>query len=363
MIDEDGFALVVALIALVALTALATGGVWIARSNFQATQTFHTGQRAFYTADAALQDFLGTSGHYPPSSATYDFGDGERATVTATRTMHEPNVYHVQATGVVEVSGDTLATRTVGTLAAVDLGPFPEPNWSMFSPGGVEKEGGSGTISGYDHFDPASTSLCPDDSTEAPRNGIVVSDSGGYTQSGGSLVPEGEPNDTLARDRQQMLDDLNLDWQSVVDHESIEPDVVVDPDNPDAAWPDYDTIGSDEWPVIYAKEANNTLVLDSAYSGQGLLIGRGSIRVDGDFSWRGLVAAGNDLTAGNGVQTIEGATMSGLNLLLGESVNDYDYLNGSKDFRYNSCFVSRARGAASHLAPVPGTWYQGESRG
>lgn len=357
--DEDGFALLVALVALVALTALATGGIYVASSDFQSTDAFGKGHRAFYTADAALQEFVGTYGATPPATASYDFGNGEEATVTAELVSREPNVYRIEAAGVVVVGSDTVATRTVGTAAAVNMGPLPEPPGNMFSPNGITKKGASGTISGYDTFDSDSTAQCP---YGEPRdtNGIVVSDSVGYEQSGSDLIPKGDPNDVLEKDQDQMLSDLNLDWESVVNGESIEPDVTVDPDDM-SNWPDFDTIPDDQWPVIYAEGKDKTLTLDAGRSGHGLLITRGGLSMNGSFSWKGAMYVGGGLTAGNGDQTITGAMLSGLNLLLGEDIDSgADVLDGTKTFEFNSCWVQQARSATSRLEVVRGSWYQGE---
>lgn len=356
--DEDGFALLVALVALVALSALATGGIYVASSDFQSTDAFGKGHRAFYTADAALQEFLGTYGDDPPASASYDFADGEEATVTATKVSRKPEVYRVESTGIVVVNGDTVATRTVGTAAAVNMGPLPQPPGNMFSPNGIEKSGASGTISGYDSFDPDSTAQCPDEQT-ADTNGVVVSDSASYDQSGNDLIPEGDPNDVLEKDQDQMLSDLNLDWESVVNGTSIEPDVTVDPDDM-SNWPDFDTIPDGEWPVIYAEGKDKTLTLDAGNSGHGLLISRGQLTMNGSFSWKGAMYVGGKLTAGNGDQTITGAMLSGLNLLLGESIDSADVLDGTKTFEFNSCWVHQARSATSRLDVVRGSWYQSE---
>lgn len=358
--SEEGFVLLVALIALVALSALATGGVWVSSSGFLSTEAFSTGRRAFNAADAGLQQYLGTYGATPPGTVNYDFGDGEEATVRVTRVRQDPDVYHVEATGTVKVNGTEVASRTVGTAASVHMGPMPQPPSAMYSPNGIEKSGGSGTISGLDSFDPTDAGVptaCQGMSPE-DKNGVVVPPDG-YTQSSGDLIPEGSPHDTLTMPQDQMLDSLNLDWQSVIDGEAVEFDYTVDPDDT-SGWPDFDDIGSDEFPVIYVGgDGNSTVTLDSNDSGHGVIISRGNLTFNGSFSWEGLIYAGGELTAGNGDQTVTGAMMSGLNMLIGETVEDADVLDGTKNFQFNSCSVFRAMSAMSHFETVPGSWYQG----
>lgn len=355
---EGGFALLVALVALVALTALATGGIWIADNDYQSARSFGEGQRAFYAADAALEEFLGTYGLRPPSSKAYDFGNGETATVSAVLLRRYPNVYKVEATGRVEVSGEVVATRTVGTMAEVDLGPFPQPNSSLFSPLGVMNRGGAGVISGYDQFDPQAPGQCPHGRVQ-DQNGIVVSDDPGYR--GNPTIVSGSPNDILEQDRDRMLNGLDLDWQGVVEGRSVEPDLTVDPADM-ADWPDFDTVPATEWPVIYATGKEKTLTLSGNDDGHGLLMTRGDLSLSGTFVWKGMVVVGGRVVAGHGDQTLDGSLMSGLNLALGEDVRDADLLRGENDFQYHSCNVRMARSGTSSLVRVPGTWYQGAGR-
>jgi hypothetical protein len=80
--------------------------------------------------------------------------------------------------------------------------------------------------------------------------------------------------------------------------------------------------------------------------------------MNGDFSWNGLVLVGGYLTS-NGFQTVEGATITGLNELLGESTPSSDLGNGNKAFRYQSCYLTMAsRAAFGGLSEVPGSWFE-----
>ena len=70
--------------------------------------------------------------------------------------------------------------------------------------------------------------------------------------------------------------------------------------------------------------------------------------LDGNFNWDGLVLVGGYLTS-NGYQTVEGATITGLNELLGETTPASDLGNGNKEFFYDSF-----RPAAVVRGPPPG---------
>ena len=71
------------------------------------------------------------------------------------------------------------------------------------------------------------------------------------------------------------------------------------------------------------------------------LIVTGGISTTGNnFTWRGVVMVGNDIT-GNGNNDIQGAVLSALNAKLGQSV-PIDTVNGTKTYQYNSCNVYKS---------------------
>jgi hypothetical protein len=58
----------------------------------------------------------------------------------------------------------------------------------------------------------------------------------------------------------------------------------------------------------------------------------------------------------NGNNNVQGAVISGLNYLLGQSVEESDAGNGNKTYQYNSCNVASALGRFGSLVPLPNTW-------
>ncbi len=62
----------------------------------------------------------------------------------------------------------------------------------------------------------------------------------------------------------------------------------------------------------------------------------------------------------NGNAIIAGTAIAGMNLLAGKSVAPVAIANGTKIFRYNSCWVRyAAQQFASGLIEVPGSWSEG----
>jgi hypothetical protein len=268
-----------------------------------------------------------------------------------------PDVYHLRSVGTLEENGEVVARRTVGATATVNLGPLPPPPASLFSPGGVMKKGGEGVLTGMDQFDEANPGQCPYRESD-DTYGVVVSESGRYR--GNPNVPKGDPAGILEADRDRMLADLDLDWQGVLDGTAVQPDVDL---TDGASWPNFDTIPDEEWLLVQAGQQGETMGLDGGQSGHGLLVAEGDLMLTGGFQWDGVLYVGGSVSTGSTMQRVDGAILTGLNSLVGEPPDDADELDGPLRLRYHSCHVRQARGSASHLEIVSGTWYEGEEGG
>jgi hypothetical protein len=90
-----------------------------------------------------------------------------------------------------------------------------------------------------------------------------------------------------------------------------------------------------------------------------MIIADSNFTISGSNMWDGIVLIGGQLTS-NGNNTTAGATLSGLNFLIGgtpstSSVDDSD-ANGQKTYVYDSCNVSKASSRLRRYAVVPNTW-------
>ncbi|HET9134866.1 MAG TPA: hypothetical protein VFN90_11210, partial [Gemmatimonadales bacterium] len=96
------------------------------------------------------------------------------------------------------------------------------------------------------------------------------------------------------------------------------------------------------WPIVFV-EGNKTLNNSDVPSpaGQGILIVTGDLTMNGNTKWSGIVLVGGRLTS-NGNNTVLGATYSGLNIKLGQTVSTQTLGNGTKTFQYHSCHIASA---------------------
>jgi hypothetical protein len=349
--EERGAALMIVIVALVGLTVLGAAGLTMTTSDIRHSENVEASIEAFYAADAGLFQYFGSKAD-GTTADTFTVGS---STVIVTPTLisnldgGQP-MYRVRSVATHTVAGvsTTRAVNALGVYVPATPGGVTV-NAALASGTGMLKNGDSGTISGVDQAS-AGDPACPD-SPGATVAGLSVPP-GGYTQSGGDPVPEGDPDiDESAADGVELLENTGIDWEELSegDHATYS----VPPD----AWPDYDALPSDEWPVIYV---DGSVALDPNHSGRGTIIVTGNLEMQGTFEWDGVLLVGGYMTS-NGYQTIEGAVVTGLNILLGENVASSDIGNGNKQFLYNSCWLKKAAeswdgSVTEGLALVPGSW-------
>lgn len=356
---QGGFALLVSLIAIVGLTALATGGFLLASSERQVSSNHQAVVEAFYLANAGLNDYLGTQSGEPPAGPTtygpFVYEDGS-ATVTVTRVSTtgdpgDPGLYQITSEGRFDPTGaGNPVIRAVNALALLDPTTVPDFDAAVTSGAGVRKRGDSGEIDGRD--------AC---GLESARAGLRVPEEG-YEQNGSGEVVFGDPPveeiaDPLDFDGDGSTDDEERWWNGMLDGTGVDHDYVVE----DGDFPDT---GGEGMPVTYVDRDDVSLGPEA--SGQGLLIVRGGAELLGGFDWDGIILVGGSITD-DGVGEVEGAVITGLNRLRGETVGADDLeddtggddgLEGTRSFQFHSCYVEQVQRASALLAQVPGTWHE-----
>lgn len=351
--DPNGFALVVALMALVGLTALATAGFLVTDSDYKVTQNHRSSVEAFYAADGAQKEYLARNG-VPVAYAEYQYGQAE-ARVQTEQLLDMPGglrLYTLSADANLDDPRGGGSNRAVGTVAIFTPFPLSAPG-AFTATNGLVKHGVAGTISGYDAAPDAPCPAGVENGGQPAVAGVAVP-TGGYEQKGtpgGQLVPDGDPPVADSLSAHELLLSTGIDWEGLVTGDKVAPDYTVPPDD----WPDYSTLSKDEWPVIHITESYFELEPD--HSGWGTLILDGDVAMKGDFSWDGLILGGGRLVS-DGVQSIHGAIFTGLNQLLGETVEASEIGNGNKIFHFHSCNVEAAARSMGWLAEAPGSWYE-----
>jgi hypothetical protein len=363
--NRRAFALPMTIMVIVVLTAALTSA-FVATASETTTNVAMRGQsRAFMVAQMGLERFLETPDPLAlcPTCDTLRTSpgvdmfnreiDGDSVYITVTRIRHQsgpttPAVYFIQARGVDKHS------KLSGRLAAVDaersLGLYAQWNtntgqvlsaWTSLT--GLKKQGTAGLLSGIDQ--------CGE---EPPLAGTTVG-KGDLHYSGHPTWAEGSPALDTVKTAAELAAEMKIDWPAIIYGDAMAADITV-PDQafPSLSWFDADT---SRWPVIRITSRNYSL----PNRGRGVLIVEGDFTIAGSDMWDGIILVGGKLTS-NGNNTVAGATISGLNVLLPgnppASTSEFDdaTANGAKTYVYSSCKVARATKSLQSYRVLANTW-------
>lgn len=345
--------LLATLLVLLGLTAVAAAGFLLSRADYEVNQSHRASTQAFYVADAGLERYLG-SGRIWPDTMTYGHPEGE-ARVWATKIVEVDTIadlYRIRSRGRHLPPEGGVAERTLTTVAILRTAPF-NLNSAFTAPPGLDKEGVSGTLSGYDAADYADCGLggAQDKAgVQVPPGGLTVSGDG---KGGGGGDPPGFEGDPAVDESQtavQMLLATGIDWDAMTSGGYAEADYVYSEDG----YPSFSSdVASDEWPMVVIDQ--DEFEVRPVHSGRGTLVVYGDLAIDGSFHWDGIILVGGQITS-NGGNRVEGAVVGGLNMLLGETVDEVQLGNGTWEYRYHSCNVINALKGIGAPVEEPGTW-------
>ena len=363
--NRRGFALPMTIMVIVVLTAALTSA-FVATASETTTNVALRGQsRAFMVAQMGLERFLENpdelalcpkcdSLRSAPAIDTFAKEiDGDSVYITVTRIRHQssptvPAVYFIQARGVDKRS--KLSGRLANVDAERSVGMYAQWNtntmhvlsaWTSLT--GLKKQGTAGLLSGLDE--------CGE---MPPLAGTTVG-KGDLHYSGNPTWAEGSPAIDTVKTAAELAAEMKIDWNGIINGNTMPADITIPSDQfPSLAWFDADT---SRWPIIRIKHANYSL----PNRGRGILIVEGNFTISGSDMWDGVILVGGKLTS-NGNNTVAGATISGLNVLLPDappaSTSEFDdaTANGAKTYVYSSCKVARATEALQKYRVLANTW-------
>lgn len=343
-----GAALPVVILLMVILALSLTAAFTINSNESRAVDNQQEQIEAFALAESGRERYLidraafGLNGEPAASESIRVVQSGGYADVVVARIRQSfggrPGLYALRSTGVrtnPRMPGQPAATRTVGQIFKWETGNLSVPGaWTSLS--GINKNGGSGTFSGVDECGALPAVA-----------GVAVPTAPGYTQSGGTSIPNGNPPIKDLGPQPGSNDSARVDWAGVLSGTSLVPTITVPPQLFPTAAAFADT---SFWPII---KVTGDIALPA--SGRGILIVTGNFTIGGGQSWDGILLVGGTVTS-NGSTTIRGAAISGLNKQIGIAVPVSDIANGTKIFRYNSCLMARALRPFAGVVPLDNAW-------
>jgi hypothetical protein len=147
-----------------------------------------------------------------------------------------------------------------------------------------------------------------------------------------------------------MLQQTQIPWRSLISGTFVGFDYVVS----QTGYPSFQSqVAPGELPVILIDQP--AYQMSQSMSGRGTLIVLNDLTLNGNLQWDGLILVGDQVIS-NGRQTVRGAVVTGLNLLLGQQSVKPVNGNGNWDFQYHSCNIRLALRGLGPMVEEPGTW-------
>jgi hypothetical protein len=354
--DNSGFALATVLLALLALTAISTAGFLLSRTDLRISENHRSSIEAFYMADAGLADYL-AQGNVSTDTQIYTFPSGS-ASVWGEHLVDIDDasaLWRVLSKGIYTRADGLGASRTLRKM--VLEGPAPLNLYAaVVAPGGLTKSGAAGLVSGMDAATPADCSIGGMQNVA----GLVVPPGGLHTSGPSNLAATnssgqthgfvGNPGVDSSSVAMAMLQQTQIPWQSLISGNYVGFDYVVS----QTGYPSFRSqVAPGDWPVILIDQP--TYQLSQPMSGRGTLVVLNDLTLNGNLQWDGLILVGDQVIS-NGKQTVRGAVVTGLNLLLGQNSVKPVRGNGNWDYQYHSCNIRLALRGLGPMIEEPGTW-------
>jgi len=356
--NRRGFALPMTLLFIVVISASLAAGLSSTTSEIVTNSAVRGQARAYNIAQSGLEQFMVRRSEYgwcqncsDPVVADSEWTrvslPGGYADVVAVKVRpmigNENALYFIRSKGTdtstrLSAAGNQYSERTVGMYATWNTATIKvKAAWLSLS--GLNKNG-TGVISGVDQC-----------GAKPDVAGVLVPKGDLHIQ-GGSFNPDGSPPVDTSNTFDQLKPQVNIDWAGILGG-GMAPDITI----PGGTFPSASDFDNDPnyWPVIRISENGYSL----PNRGRGTIIADSNFVITGSNMWDGIILVGGQLTS-NGNNTTAGATLSGLNFLIGgtpqnSSVDDAT-ANGQKTYVYNSCNVEAATTRLKRYAAIPNSW-------
>lgn len=358
---QGGFALPVAVFALVVVGVLVTGGFYMARQETRIGLSSQSAQAAFYLAERGVYSTLanwdvatfGSTSAWTVATVAGTDTDGDWSVDVMPMTSR---LYFLRSTGTVTNRGELWsgATRQVGMIARIVI-PNLDPPAALSTVGNLNF-GGAAIIDGNDTDPGQWPGLCNSPNTNKP--GVMIDDESNINFNGnesniranqlfGSEDIGEDPNmnsDSLMTFGELDFDDLAALADKVYNSTpgGIQPDTTggVCRTNVASNWgePLLNTSPCfNYFPIIHLNNPSQTWNFSTG-RGQGILLVSGSIKVTGQFEFYGPVIIRGTLSTqgGGGTQHFHGGVVAA-----NVSLDDNTVL-GTADIVYSSCAIERA---------------------
>jgi hypothetical protein len=368
---REGFALAGAVLAMLVVGAIVTGGFYAANQHSQVARSGYLGDLAQYIAETGLEATVGrtsartmdgyalNSVNTVYSNVPVSYGGTVVGTYTATITRTTSSLFIVRATGTVSVGGaNSGATRTVASIIRIRMVDF-DNNTAMQVYGDLNV-GGTAEVSGSDTYlsqwtDDGCTTSSSSAVTAQPGASITTSGSGDIE---GSVTRQNMTSANFTVFGDMTWDEVKAMATKVYVHNTVLSQIQ-ESCTPSgcASTSTCNTASTSNWgnptsttspcrnyfPIIYAQ---GNLSISANGSGQGILLVEGELRITSQFDFYGPVVVKGTMDVGAGGATITGSVFA----FGGGTIGADNNIAGSTVVHYSSCSISRAIYGATGLS-------------
>ncbi|MGH7665230.1 MAG: hypothetical protein ACRENI_13220 [Gemmatimonadaceae bacterium] len=366
---RSGFALVIAILAIVVIGALIAGAFFASMQEYRIGRNSIVQERALATAERGHSEFLinwdstwnRTMRNGDTVSRVVSTSSGALAGVKMTRLNQ--NTFWVVSSAIAGSGTQTGARRRTGLLMRLRT-----PNVKV--PGAITTANqtaisGSGIVSGTD-VNPAGWDC---DDTGPPKAGVVNDDATEVTTAGtcsGAACIAGSPKiaeDPAAGDTNTYTNYNGFTWQELVAQANVYINagsgVTITGMQPSYTWSGACDLGDNRnwgdpvrnvlapgrcesyYPIIHV-DGTGTVQLSGGI-GQGILLIEGNVAIAGNFEFTGLIIArGTAQITGTGNKVWGGLMAMDESCVVGGKVKNCNMLAGNATVQYSRCAVSSA---------------------
>lgn len=366
--SRSGFALPAALLAMVVIGAVVTGGFYAANQENQISAATAGSRDAFYVADLGIQNTLGTNfrpdyqavplGQERASSGWATIGTDTLGRYDVTIRHLDQELFLISSTGQLVNRGRYVgARRKVAQVVRTEL-------WDMPMGAALNVYGGL-RVSGSSYID----GIDADGGTCQPQGDAVVAGvntangSNVTVQGGGQIVGDPAVKSDPSMNAGTLLNYGDVDFNKLAAMASL----IVPESNPPNTWPsisagkcnisdrfnwgeprvaNHPHVCQTYMPIIYSTAS--TLRLQGGV-GQGILLVEGDLKASGGFTFHGIIIVKGKLeTSGTG------AHFNGVVVVNSDSVSlasTNSSATGNSIIKFSSC--SAAAAMSSHIRAVP----------
>lgn len=365
---RSGFALPAAILAIVVLGGIITGGFYAASQEGRIGTSSQMAGQAFYAAERGLHEVLGT--YYRAQLEELDIDEsmtvgpvelqegGIRTGYTVSIRRMGPRLYYIESLGEV-LSGGKLAgaRRRVGMLVRTRMleGEFDQA-LRVF---GELRIGGASTVSGNDTIPAAWEEQCELGDT---KPGIVLKDEDFLHRQGAAHEILGAPpileEPGMTHDEFVVFGDMTFDdlaqlamqygkvYPPGVDESSAQPGPVDEPCDVDRRSNWGAPLNPSHpchlyFPIILAQGADRTFMLAGNSIGQGILLVEGDFHMTGTSRFYGIIIVKGSFEIGSGTARVNGTVLAGNDGSLEPA--DGSAVTGTPTVQYSGCAIERAQ--------------------